>query len=76
MKGVGAMRRLVATGMNCRVKIPILMVFLVGALPLVATPSFGGCGCMDLALIIDDTGSMGPAIDNVKAELPDIIATA
>jgi hypothetical protein len=36
----------------------------------------GGCGCMDVALVVDDTGSMGPAIDNVKAELPAIIATA
>jgi len=35
-----------------------------------------GCGCMDVALIVDDSGSMGGAIDNVKNELPDVIATA
>ena len=36
----------------------------------------GQCGCMDIALVIDDSGSMGGAIDNVKAELPAIITTA
>ena len=35
-----------------------------------------GCGCMDIALVVDDTGSMGGAIANVKAGLPQIIATA
>jgi hypothetical protein len=31
---------------------------------------------MDVALVVDNTGSMGPAINDVKAELPGIIATA
>jgi hypothetical protein len=34
------------------------------------------CGCMDVALLIDDSGSMGGAIDNVKTELPQIVASA
>ena len=34
------------------------------------------CGCMDVALVIDNTGSMGGAINNVKAELPNIVAAA
>lgn len=28
------------------------------------------CGSMDIAFAVDDTGSMGDAIDNVKSELP------
>ncbi len=32
------------------------------------------CGPMDVAFVIDTTGSMGGVLDNVKAELPDIIA--
>ncbi len=34
------------------------------------------CGCMDVALVIDDTGSMGGALDNVKTGLDSIITTA
>lgn len=34
------------------------------------------CQCMDLALVVDDSGSMQGAIDNVKAGLPAIIASA
>jgi uncharacterized protein YegL len=34
------------------------------------------CGPMDLVFVIDTTGSMGPAIASVVAQLPDIIATA
>lgn len=36
----------------------------------------GLCGPMDIAFAVDDTGSMGGAIDNVKSELPNIISTA
>src|SRR5262245_24733303 len=35
-----------------------------------------GCKCTDLVLVVDDTGSLGPAINNVKAGLATIIATA
>ena len=34
------------------------------------------CGCLDIALVIDDTGSMGPAIANVKTGLNAIISMA
>ena len=34
------------------------------------------CGCLDLMLVIDDTGSMGGAIANVQAGMLDIIALA
>lgn len=34
------------------------------------------CGCLDIALVIDNTGSMGGAIDNVRSELTNIIASA
>jgi hypothetical protein len=36
----------------------------------------GICGPMDIAFAVDDTGSMGGAINNVKSELPNIISTA
>src|SRR5947207_9765611 len=36
----------------------------------------GTCGCMDVVLVVDDTGSMGGAIANVKAGLNNIITTA
>lgn len=36
----------------------------------------GECPCIDLVLVIDDTGSMGGAIDNVKAGIVDIINLA
>lgn len=46
-----------------------------GAGPALATAS-DTCRCLDLVLVIDDTGSMGPAIENVKAEIVDILALA
>jgi hypothetical protein len=36
----------------------------------------GGCDCIDLVLVIDDTGSMFGAINNVKAGIVDIINLA
>ena len=41
-----------------------------------AAPQTGTCGCMDVVLVVDDTGSMGPAIANVKAGLGDIVTAA
>ena len=77
MKGVGALRRLIGMKLNGVAKILLATTFLLATLPLTVPQSFAvGCGCMDLALVVDDTGSMGGAIDNVKAQLPDIIATA
>ena len=71
------MRRLIGMKLNGVAKILLATTFLLATLPLTVPQSFAvGCGCMDLALVVDDTGSMGGAIDNVKAQLPDIIATA
>lgn len=53
----------------------IMLIALIAAMPLAAQPA-PSCGCMDVALVIDDTGSMGLAIDNVKAGLASIITTA
>lgn len=39
-------------------------------------PSIGDCGPIDLVLAVDVTGSMYGAIDNIVAELPNIIAVA
>lgn len=36
----------------------------------------GACGCMDVVFVVDDTGSMGPAIDNIKTGLATIVGTA
>ena len=36
----------------------------------------GPCKCMDIVLVVDDTGSMGGAIANVQLGLADIIAAA
>ncbi len=48
---------------------------LAGA--VVAAPRAAAqCGCMDVALVIDDSGSMFGAINNVVQELPTIISTA
>lgn len=36
----------------------------------------GECDCIDIAFVIDDTGSMGGAINNVKAEIANLLALA
>jgi len=36
------------------------------------TTDSGSCGPMDIAIALDDTGSMGGAIDNIKTELANI----
>lgn len=48
------------------------------AVPLGEPPEVtpGICGPIDLVIVLDDTGSMGGAINNVKAGLPTIIETA
>ena len=51
-----------------------------GVLPIVLLLGTAGnaqqCGCTDIAFVVDDTGSMGPAIGNIKASLPGIIDAA
>ncbi|MEA2075672.1 MAG: hypothetical protein U9O85_08080 [Euryarchaeota archaeon] len=37
---------------------------------------WGQCGPIDLVIVLDDTGSMGGAINNIQAGVPNIIATA
>jgi hypothetical protein len=52
-------------------------VLAIGTVALLLAPrAMGGCGCMDIAFVIDDSGSMGGAIDNIKGELPSIISAA
>lgn len=41
-----------------------------------ACPAPGDCGPIDLVFAVDVTGSMQPAIDNIVAELPNIITIA
>lgn len=69
------MRTLVTIRMNRVSKILIPTVLLAVSLYL-ARPSFAGCGCMDIALIVDDTGSMGGAIADVQAQLVQVINVA
>ena len=77
MKGVGAMRRLATMKRNEIASILVRAGLLLAALSWAVPQSFAvGCGCMDLVFVVDDTGSMGGALDNVKTQLPDIIATA
>lgn len=64
------------TGRMWTAKVLLPMLVLITALQLAATQGFGGCGCMDVALVIDDTGSMGGAISNVQAQLTQIINVA
>ncbi|HVM60226.1 MAG TPA: vWA domain-containing protein [Verrucomicrobiae bacterium] len=61
--------------MSRGVKIVMPTVLLAVSLCL-ARPSFAGCGCMDLALIVDDTGSMGQAIADVQRSLLQVINVA
>lgn len=53
-------------------------VLLAGmnAIPAYAGAPVGVCGDMDLAFIVDTTGSMGGELDTIKADLPLIIAEA
>ena len=70
------MRKLLNVGMIVGAKIVIVALFALAILPVPAVRAAGGCGCMDVALVVDDTGSMGGAIASVKAGLPQIIAAA
>ncbi|HTS17846.1 MAG TPA: vWA domain-containing protein [Verrucomicrobiae bacterium] len=56
-------------------KVPLLVVLLaIGLSPV--RPAVAGCGCMDVALVIDDTGSMFGAIGDVQSSLLQIINVA
>ena len=51
------------------------LVIALGVVVLAGSGSaYAQCGPMDVALVIDTTGSMGGVLDNVKAELPEIIS--
>ena len=50
--------------------------FVEGGSCATPCPAVGNCGPMDLVFVVDTTGSMGGAIGNVVAELPNIIALA
>jgi hypothetical protein len=49
---------------------------VVVAAGMAAPRAAAQCGCMDVALVIDDSGSMGGAINSVKSELPAIVSAA
>ncbi|MEO8216786.1 MAG: vWA domain-containing protein [Acidobacteriota bacterium] len=51
----------------------VAIVALVAA-ALAAPVAWAQCGPMDVVFVVDTTGSMGGAIDNVKSELPSIIS--
>ena len=50
--------------------------FSPGKVATVADIPKGICGQVDLMLVVDDTGSMGSAIDNVKLNLTTVIDAA
>ncbi|WP_233224074.1 vWA domain-containing protein [Amycolatopsis sp. CA-128772] len=51
-----------------------LPVVPAAAAPAVAPQPTSPCGPLDVAFVIDDTGSMGPALTNIKNELGNIAA--
>jgi len=72
MKGVEAMRELTAMRMNRGVKI-LMPAVLLAIVLYSASPSFALCGPMDIALIVDDTGSMGVALTDIQSTLVQVI---
>lgn len=54
----------------------VAAVALLAAAPAARAQIEGDCGPIDLVLCVDDTGSMGGAIANVVAEMPEIIDAA
>ena len=50
------------------------LVIALGVVVLTSGIAHAQCGPMDVAFVIDTTGSMGGVLSNVTAELPDIIA--
>jgi hypothetical protein len=70
------MRKLFNAGMLIGVRVLIAVLFALANLLVPSARAAGGCGCMDIVLVVDNTGSMYGAIDNVKAELPNIIEAA
>jgi len=60
-----------------RIRILALCGVVATLLPLFGTTARAQtCGCLDVAFVVDDTGSMGPAIANVVNELNSIITAA
>jgi len=53
----------------------IALAAIGAALPVQGQDS-SACGCVDVVLVVDDTGSMGGAINNLKAGLSNIVAVA
>ena len=70
------MRRPLNRGMLIGLMVLIAATFALPCFLVPAARAASTCGCMDVALVIDNTGSMLGAINNVKAELPNIVAAA
>ncbi|WP_328647635.1 VWA domain-containing protein [Amycolatopsis sp. NBC_00348] len=68
-------RRPFAAALAVAVAATFLPVFTAAATPAVAPAPTSPCGPLDVTFVIDDTGSMGPALTNIKNELGNI-ATA
>lgn len=68
-------RRPFTTALAFAAAAAFLPVVPAAAAPAVAPPPTSPCGPLDVAFVVDDTGSMGPALTNIKNELGNI-ATA
>lgn len=60
--------------MNLRQWRAIFIALVVATLGWSASAYAQACGSMDVVFVVDTTGSMGGAIGNVKADLPNIIS--
>ncbi|HUJ10762.1 MAG TPA: vWA domain-containing protein [Verrucomicrobiae bacterium] len=58
-------------GRYCLVTLAIVLSAMLGV-----NKAAADCGCLDLVLVVDDSGSMGGAQSNVKSALPMIISSA
>lgn len=54
----------------------VLLLVMLAVVGSAQAQTSGDCGCIDLVLVVDNTASMGPAINNVKAGLSNIVASA
>ena len=58
------------------VRVLVAVLLAVAGLFVSVRGAMAGCGCMDVAFVVDDTGSMGGALGNIQDELPTIITNA
>ena len=68
--------RLLKSKMLALVLSSVLVASVVAGSAIRPAYSAGECGPIDLAILLDTTGSMGGAISNIKADLPGIVSQA